>query len=73
MQPPPTPEIRFTQERFHHLVSNDKRSTCKVHLQHIDTFYGCAVCGVSICLELCFLRYHTLKDYYFNDEDLEGP
>ena len=66
MQPPPTPEIRFTQERF-------QRSTCKVHLQHIDTFYSCVVCGVSICLELCFLRYHTLKDYYFNDEDLEGP
>ena len=54
-------------------MSNDKRSTCKVHLQHIDTFYSWAVCGVHICPESCFLKYHTLKDYYFNDEDHEGP
>ena len=40
MRLPPTPKIRFNQEHFHHLVSNDKRSTCKVHLQHIDTFYS---------------------------------
>ena len=38
MRPPPAPEIRFKQEHFHHLVSNDKRSTCKVHLQRVDTF-----------------------------------
>ena len=74
MQAPPTPEIPFNrQEHFHHLVSNDKRSTCKVHLQRVDTFYSCAVCAVRMCLEPCFLRYHTLRDYYFNDEDREGP
>ena len=37
---PPTSEIRFNQEHFHHLVSNDKRSTCKVQLQSVDTFYN---------------------------------
>lgn len=73
MWPPPTPEIRFNQEHFHHLVSNDKRSTSKVHLHRVDTFYSCAVCGVRICLEPCFLRYHTLRDYHFNDEEREGP
>ena len=54
MRPPPTSEIRFNQEHFHHLVINDKRSTCKVHLQCVDTFYSCAVCGVRMCLEPCF-------------------
>ena len=73
MWSPPNSEIRFNQEHFHHLVSNDKRSTCKVHLQCVDTFYSCAVCGVRMCLEPCFLRYHTLRDFYFNDEDREGP
>ena len=54
MWSPPNSEIRFNQEHFHHLVSNDKRSTCKVHLQCVDTFYSCAVCGVRMCLEPCF-------------------
>ena len=26
-----------------------------------------------MCLEPCFLRYHTLRDFHFNDEDREGP
>ena len=43
MQPPPAPEIRFNQEHFHHLVRSDKRSTCQVHKQRVDTFYSCAV------------------------------
>ena len=74
MQQPSTSDIWFNQEHFHHLdKSSDKRSTCKVHLEHVDTFYSCAVCGVHMCLEPCFLRYHTLKDYYFIDEDSEGP
>ena len=73
MQPPPAPEIRFNQEHFHHLVRSDKRSTCKVHIQRVDTFCSCAVCGIHMCLEPCFVRYHTLRDYHFNDEDREGP
>ena len=73
MWPPPNSEIRFNQEHFHHLVINDKRSTCKVHLQCVDTFYSSAVCGICMCLEPCFLRYHTSRDFYFNDEDREGP
>lgn len=71
--PAPTPEIRFNQDHFHHLVSNYTRSTCKVHLQRVDTVCSCAVCRVRMCLEPCFLRYHTLRDYYFNDEDRESP
>ena len=74
MQQPSTSDIWFNQEHFHHLdKSSDKKSTCKVHLQHVDTFDSCAVCGVHMCLEPCFLRYHTLKDCYLSDEDNEGP
>ena len=58
---PPTPEARFNQEFFHHLVRSDKRSACKVRLQRVDTLYSCA------------LIYHTLRDYRFNSKDREGP
>ena len=50
MQPPRAPEVRFNQEHVHHLVRSDKRSTCKVHIQRVDTFYGCAVCGIHIII-----------------------
>ena len=73
VRPQPTPEAPFNKEHRHHLVRNDKRFTCKVHLQHVDTFYSCAVCGVHMCLEPCFLRYQTLRVYHSNDEDRKGP
>ena len=69
----PIPQIRFNQGHFHHLVSHKTRSTCKVHLQRVDTTFSCAVCGVRMCQEPCFQRYHTLRDYYYNDEEREGP
>ena len=68
---PPNPEIRFSQECFHQPVRKDKRFTHKVHLQHVDTFRA-VQCGVRMCLEPCFLRYYTLKDFYFNNGDHEG-
>ena len=73
MRPPLAPEIRFKQEHFHHLVSNDKRSTCKVHLQRVDTFQSCAVCGVRMRLEPCFLTYHTLKDHCLIMKIVKAP
>jgi len=69
----PIPQIRFNQDHFHHLVSHSTRSTCKVHLQRVDTIYSCSVCGVRMCPEPCFRRYHTLRNFHFNDEDREGP
>lgn len=67
------PDIRFNQDHFHHLVGHNTRSTCKVHLQRLDSLYSCAVCEVRMCPEPCFQRYHTLKDFLFGDERREGP
>ena len=68
----PIPQIRFNQEHFHHLVSHNTRCTCKVHLQRVDTSFSCAICRVRMCQELCFQRYHTLRDYHYNNEEREG-
>ena len=62
--PIPLPNTPFNRDHFHHLVINDTRSACKVHLQKVKTVYSCATCGVRMCPEPCFKRYHTLEDYY---------
>ena len=66
------PEIRFNRDHFHHLISHDTRSTCKVHIQEVKTTYTCAICGVRMCIEPCFKRYHTMQDYYFDDSRYGG-
>lgn len=53
------PHIRFNRDHFHHLISHDTRSTCWVHIQEVKTIYTCAVCGIRMCPEPCFQRYHT--------------
>ena len=67
------PHIRFNRDHFHHLISHDTRSTCKAHIQEVKTIYTCAVCGVRMCPEPCFQRFHTLQDYYFDDNRYNGP
>lgn len=67
------PHIRFNRDHFHHLISHDTRSTCKVHIQEVKTIYTCAVCGVRMCPEPCFQRYHTEQNYYFDDNRYNGP
>ena len=67
------PDIRFNRDHFHYLVSNETRLTCKVHIQKVKTIYSCAICGVRMCPEPCFQRYHTLRDFYYDDESRNGP
>ena len=62
------PDIRD----FHYLISHDTRSTCKVHIQD-EISYTCAICGVIMCPEPCFKRFHTMQDYYFDDSNYNGP
>lgn len=33
------PHIRFNRDHFHHLISHDTRSTCKLHIQQVRTIY----------------------------------
>ena len=67
------PDIRFKDDHFHYLISHDTRSTCKVHIQDVRTSYTCAICGVIMCPEPCFKRFHTMQDYYFVDGSYNGP
>lgn len=48
------PNIRLNRDHFHFPVSNDIRSTCKVHLQKLKPIYSCDICGVGICPNPCF-------------------
>ena len=67
---PSTPvaaEARFHQSQFHHLVKTESKRACVVHVQEVRTVYQCAVCERAMCVEPCFLHYHTLQSFKFND------
>ena len=69
----PIPHFRFNRDHFHYPISNNSRLACKVHIQRVDTQYSCVICGVRMCPNPCFMRYHTMVDYYFNDVRRQGP
>ena len=67
---PSTPvavEARFDQSQFHHLVKTESKRASVVHVQEVRTVYQCAVCVRAMCVEPCFLHYHTLELFKFND------
>ena len=43
------PDIRFDRDHFHHLISNDTRSTCKVHIQTIYHLQLCHLWCQNVC------------------------
>ncbi|KAH3709808.1 hypothetical protein DPMN_069273 [Dreissena polymorpha] len=49
-----------------HVLSrlSDKTKTCKYHTRYLkkrrETKYGCATCGVHLCRDGCFVRFHNL-------------
>lgn len=67
------PDIRLNRDRFYCLVSNDTRSTCKVHIRKVKTIYSCNICGVRMCPEPCVQMYHTIQEYSYDDESRDGP
>ena len=69
----PIPHFCFNRDQFHGPISNGNRLACKVHIQRVDTQFSCAVCGVRMCPDPCFMRYHTMVEYHFNDESRQGP
>lgn len=58
-------DIRFNCDHFHHPVSNDTRSTCKVLIHKVKTIYSCVLRGVRMCPQPCFQWHHTMQEYYF--------
>ena len=69
----PIPHFHFNRNHFHYPISNNSRLACKVRIQRVDTQYSCAICGVRMCPDPCFMRYHTMVDYYLNDVSRQGP
>lgn len=69
----PITHFRFNRDHFHYPISNNSRLACKVPIQRVDTQHSCAICGVHMCPDPCFLRYHTMVDYKFNDVSKQGP
>ena len=59
--------------QFHYPVETETRRDCKVHIQRVGTSYQCGICHVSMCPDPCFARYHTLRDYLFDDPSRDGP
>ena len=71
--PVPLPDIRFNRDHFHYLVTNETRSTCKVHVQRVKTVYSCAICGFRMCPDPCFKRFQSMQDYFLDDATRDGP
>lgn len=67
------PNIRFNQTQFHHSVALELQKDCKAHIQPVGTSYECGIYHVRMCPDTCFVRYHTLCDYLFDDPSRHGP
>ena len=68
----PLQHIRFNRHHFHYLVTNETRSTCKINVQRGKKVYSCAICGVRMCPEPCFKRFHTMQNYFLDDATRDG-
>ncbi len=55
----------------HFAAFTDKRRDCVGHKQRKRVHSYCSVCCVYLCEEDgCFIRFHTLKDYLYDDPTL---
>ncbi len=74
--PPPTvPEeiicqYRLDRSKPHYAKKFHKSRYCKGHRQFKKTRYYCSFCGIFLCDEGCFVRFHKLTDYLFSDDTL---
>lgn len=66
-------DTRLSRTQFHYPVETETRRDCKVHIQRVGTSYQCGICHVKMCPYPCFQRYHTLRDYLFDDPSRDGP
>ena len=57
----------------HYVASMDKRRPCVTHMHFKLVHTFCTVCGVFLCLKPnCFIRFHELDNYLFDDPTYEG-
>lgn len=66
------PDNRFNHSVFHYPVETDLRRECKVHIHRVLTKFECGICHVYMCPAPCFHRYHTLREYLFDDPSRDG-
>ena len=65
--------LGLSRTQFHYPVETETRRDCKVHIQRVGTSYQCGICHVNMCPYPCFQRYHTLRDYLFDDPSRDDP
>ena len=56
----PIPHFHFNWDHFPQFQM--------ANIGQADNQYNWAVCGVNMCPDPCFMRYHTMVDYQLNDE-----
>ncbi|ESO95933.1 hypothetical protein LOTGIDRAFT_176644 [Lottia gigantea] len=61
------PDSRLNRELDHSPFKFDSQSKCTVHINRVDTTFGCSVCKVRMCPHPCFHRYHYMAHYKFDD------
>ncbi|XP_003727691.1 piggyBac transposable element-derived protein 4-like [Strongylocentrotus purpuratus] len=67
--PPHDNVVRFNRTLNHAPKKMETASTCKIHLQRVDTIYTCSVCEVRMCPDPCFSRYHYMDKFAYNDPE----
>ena len=58
--------------KFHAMAKGETQRVCCVHTRRVKTLFLCSDCNAAMCPGECFTRYHTLKHYYWDDENKEG-
>ena len=73
MCPAPQDNVkRFNRDLTHAPKKMDTSSTCKVHIQRVDTIFICSVCEVRMCPDPCFGRYHYQQKFAYDDPERQN-
>lgn len=67
-----TNSVRLRKDMCHVPEEQKKRLVCRVHKQRKLTHFYCSTCKKAMCLGICWRRYHTKKNYLFDDDKCTG-
>ncbi len=65
-------QYRLDRTKGHYVKKFCKPRACVGHLARKRTRYYCSFCGVFLCDEGCFIRFHEMRDYQFSDPMLSS-
>lgn len=64
--------VRLRKDICHIPEERSNRLVCRVHKQRKLTRFYCGTCKRAMCLGKCWRRYHTKKNYLFDDSSCSG-